>query len=1148
MNYQKDDIEIKDYTISSNKNSNYPKKIENIENEISINEETCSSFPNKKYEKKNKSDYTNLNYSIDNNPITDKKKKGKAKENLFSIKEENSKNKINFDSIDEENDNDSYCLFGENKIEKEENKKKKDIENETNFLIDNEKEILVIEKLKKDKEEALKNISNNEEEKITEDLKKDVRKKNNCKKSKKQYPPKKINNKDSKVTSKSKIDLHFLNKEEEEIESKDDFKSYVQKPYDEEEEYKIIYEFNKLPYKRKILNIDLGVFDDESILKCITICYFDKKELRFLMKLYFIYLSKKNELYTKKDNEKIIMNSVLTEEENKKDSKENDIDEYDLENYIKIKVILKRFRLLKGNDTIVAKETKTIKKKDELNGFEKIQFEEKEDLVNYANYHKIFYILKIQKIIISKKKLPVKKIGIQNEGNTCYMNSIIQSIYNNQFLLKNIMTIDTNSEILNKEENKKHKEIINSLQSILYKLNESKYSIKILDIFYAFDWKRIFWNSPQDAEEIYMKIYEIISSYSEDIKFNCEGILENTIEVKEINYKSSKEEKFFFLQLDIENNHSLEECLEYFFKSEELSGENKYQYIDNFGKKALYDATKFYKFKKLPNLLFIQLKRFQYDSKTFIFHKNNKGISFKEEIDLINYIDENNFNIKNKESKKNKKNKKEYILYCVLVHSGSAETGHYFCFIKDFQNNCYIKFNDTSVFLAEKKEVFNNTFGGEQIDYIIKNISTKKDNPKYEVKENKKEISKNAYIFIYVKKDKISDLLNVNDKIQNIFEAYLKKKAEGEQKDNLKKKPLYKFNGENVSKKLKNHSIINRKTIFYPKINNNLQYVHNIEKYNAKTNNGLNMKENLLDNSSLLNQLCNLNNKYAYESKKSCEKSKLRTIRKTMVFKNDSNQNISRLKEKYMQSLEYSHNILNDIETNFYLVNDISNKIKGKFFIEYNTKIKVKEVPDKIRYQMNSENIENNTKDIFEEIVKSPGYRLVLINEIGFFIKFLDDEDYDITHLLTNNNNNYITRVKHLCLYNFKNIYKDENIKNAIIINFISNNLLDSILRKKEEIYNNFNFLYINPPAFIINEEINNIEELINRIKNIYIKYFGRNAQKNIEFKIYVINNKDILNLDISKFNYIKLNQDNYILYVQPLPNQINYTNLLVGI
>ena len=109
-------------------------------------------------------------------------------------------------------------------------------------------------------------------------------------------------------------------------------------------------------------------------------------------------------------------------------------------------------------------------------------------------------------------------------------------------------------------------------------------------------------------------------------------------------------------------------------------------------------------------------------------------ISFKEEIDLTDYLSYI---------------EKKYVLYCIIVHSGSKDNGHYFCIVKYFKYNCYIKFNDSSVYIPNKKEVFNEIFGGEKIEYILKNISNNKDCPKYEVKK-KKNFYQKMHIYLFM--------------------------------------------------------------------------------------------------------------------------------------------------------------------------------------------------------------------------------------------------------------------------------------------------------------------------------------------------------------------------------------------------------------
>ena len=100
-----------------------------------------------------------------------------------------------------------------------------------------------------------------------------------------------------------------------------------------------------------------------------------------------------------------------------------------------------------------------------------------------------------------------------------------------------------------------------------------------------------------------------------------------------------------------------------FFKREELKGENKYEFENDVGEKIKCDADKYYIFKKIPNFLFLQLKRFKYNHETSTIDKNNKYISFHEELDLSKYLQNNN----NSKSKRNNEGKNIYILYCVIV-------------------------------------------------------------------------------------------------------------------------------------------------------------------------------------------------------------------------------------------------------------------------------------------------------------------------------------------------------------------------------------------------------------------------------------------------------------------------------------------------
>ena len=1161
---------------------------ESEEDNTKTEDTTISSSSSKKFKRKRNTEYAPINYTISDKQlpkIKEEKENSSSKENdTFNLLSDDGKDNDNYISIMEDNNNNNNDNI--DKIDIDEGNKIQ-INDETNEQ-DNEKSGKKAFKQKKENFIDLSEFQYNEgdtdikiEPKKYNYPKEDKDKRDNSKKSKKSKDSK--TNEFSKANSKNKIDLKFLDDEERQEEQEGDFKMYIQKAYDEEEEFKIIYEFNKMPFKPKVGLIDLSIFDNTSFLKCISKCYFDKSQQNFNFKLYFIYISNQSPLEFSEENAQKILESLdneknknNTSEEKDKENKENDDLPSDKDT-IGLTISLFKFKMSSGKERIGPRTNVKLKKYEEfksINSEAEIYY--KEDLYSYANYHKIFYILTIKKNIFikSKKFFNPEKIGIKNEGNTCYMNSIIQSLYNNPFMLKQIMNIDVDkNELLNKKENQVHKEVIIALQNIFYELFTKKSAIKIIRIFYAFDWKRDYWNSPQDAEEIYIRIFEIISKYNNEIRDNCEGILENTIDVESINYKSTKEENFFFMQLDLEKNSSVDECLEHFFESEKLNGDNKYQYINAEGEKILYDAEKYYKFKKIPNFLFLQLKRFTFDTTTFTFDKKNKAISYKEEIDLTKYFHSNNNSSKSKKKKEQDQNKEIYTLYCILVHSGSVDNGHYYCIAKDFKNKVYIKYNDTTISVADKKEIFNQLFGGEQIEYTIENVNKKKSKlePWYEVKDKKIEIKRNAYILIYVKKSEIRNLFN-EDNIKDILNSFAKSskrfKSDYDMIENnelnknkkiLDYMPGFKFipkdknilynNNRRISKN--NNANKNQRNNFNNKNSSNYNFQHQTkENKNYIRNTEINMEINLSDFKfgDTIDQMKSNNPQRRIIRDVKNEQKK--TI--FYEYRGDNSINKQNSKKIYdkIQTSDFSKNGFRNLGMKFYLIPDISHRSSCLFEIKYNSKIFVRDVKSLIRDHLNTLNNSQGSINIFEQITQSEGYKLALVNSFGFFLEFLENENYELTNILKYDHSP--EKLKHLCLYDLPEIKIGVEIKDLIAVHFVKSSVLKMI--KKNEIYLNYDFQTINVPVFLVNKDIRRKEVLIESIKDLYIDYFGKSAEKNVQFKIKIIKESDIRDLNVTKITYVDLDVLNFKLYfvygsdVGIGYNRYNTKRLLVGI
>ena len=149
-------------------------------------------------------------------------------------------------------------------------------------------------------------------------------------------------------------------------------------------------------------------------------------------------------------------------------------------------------------------------------------------------------------------------------------------------------------------------------------------------------------------------------------------------------------EPFSVLSLPIpeQKNVSLMDCLDLYCKQELLEGDNAWY---NEKTKSLQDVKKGIIFWSLPNILIIDLKRWNYNGR-----KNNILIDIPlSTVDMSKYV------------YGYKKSSYKYELYGVCNHMGCSQGGHYTASVKNANKNWYL-YNDTNVDLLEEKNVISN--------------------------------------------------------------------------------------------------------------------------------------------------------------------------------------------------------------------------------------------------------------------------------------------------------------------------------------------------------------------------------------------------------------------------------------------------------
>jgi ubiquitin carboxyl-terminal hydrolase 7 len=290
-------------------------------------------------------------------------------------------------------------------------------------------------------------------------------------------------------------------------------------------------------------------------------------------------------------------------------------------------------------------------------------------------------------------------VGLQNQGATCYMNSLLQSLFNLPAFRKIVYEMPTTGT----EDEKKS--IPLNLQRLFCQMQLGKEACSTKALTTSFGWGSTETFMQHDIEEFNRVLLDNLETKLKGTQLETaiadlfKGQYRNYIKCKNVDFKSSRVEDFYDLQMVVRGCKDLEASFKLYTATDELVGDNQYQ-AGEFGKQ---DAEMGIEFVKFPTILQLHLNRFEYDYNYDRMVKINDKFEFPEEIDLSKFLSDD----------ADKSVSAVYTLFGVLVHSGSADFGHYYAFLRPSTDEQWFEFNDSRVSKVTKDKAISDNFGGE---------------------------------------------------------------------------------------------------------------------------------------------------------------------------------------------------------------------------------------------------------------------------------------------------------------------------------------------------------------------------------------------------------------------------------------------------